>query len=89
MCDKADAAVKTSPFTSIPGAEWVIDLNQMPESSRTKIELNTLKKMGDPFIAGCVSYTSPFDTVIHHTGYAAKIIPPDMSIQFVYTVDAN
>jgi hypothetical protein len=88
MCEKADTAVKT-PFTSIPGAEWVIDLKQMPESSRTNIELNALKKMSDPYIVGCVSYTSPFDIVIHHTGYGTKIIPPDMSIQYIYTVDAN
>jgi hypothetical protein len=90
MCEKADAALKLKPpFTSIPGAEWVIDLNQMPESSHTKIDIKALGRMSSPYIVGCVSYNSPFDTIAHHTGYAAKIISPDMGIQFIYTVDAN
>jgi hypothetical protein len=46
---------------------------------------------GSPIIIGCALYGSPFDTIIHKTGYWARIdiVGHDVRIPFVYTVDAE
>jgi hypothetical protein len=93
MCEIANDVVRRShpPFASIPGGDWIINLTQMPASQGTRITLNSLKEMITPLIVGCVAYNSPFDKLVHQTGYVAgiKVDLATVSIPFIYSVDAD
>lgn len=93
MCKTATEAVAKSigPFAIIPGGDWYLDVAAMPTSKDRIFTIESLKKMGDPNIIGCVLYGSPFDTIIHKTGYMARIdiVGYDARIPFIYAVNAE
>jgi hypothetical protein len=82
---------RISPFTSIPGNDWPLDVVSMPSLLGKSFTIESLKQIGTPVIIGCVLYGSPFDTIIHKTGYIARIDVDgnNASIGSIYAVDAD
>jgi hypothetical protein len=78
MCKTAMEAVtkgnpeKISAFASVPGSDWPLDVVSMPSLLGKSFTIESLKQIGKPIIIGCVLYGSPFDTIIHKTGYCSN-----------------
>jgi hypothetical protein len=93
LCKSATGVVaaKHPHFTAIPGADWTLNLDQMPPKAGLIVTSDSFGAMNNPSIVGCAAYTSPFDQIVHQTGFrvvlrwqgniAAKTA--------VYTVDAD
>lgn len=77
------------PFTAVPGSNWLLRLDQMPPKQKTKVNITDFRAMKNPFIVGCVAYTSPFDDRVHRTGYYVDMSGDSARPQAIFAVDAN